>query len=115
MTVGEKIRRLRRQNDWTQQELGRRSGIDGKNVSAYESGRLNATPKTLARFANAFGVTIEELQSEEPIELTLNSEDPELIRLASEVSKLSEPEREHARWFLSLMIKQNRLQQVLAS
>ncbi len=114
-TLGNKIRKLRVQRGWTQKELGLRAGIEGKNVSSYETGHLNPSARTLQRFAEALGVTAEDLLAESPKEPALAVEDPDLLELFREVSQLPEGERTNAKWFLSLIVKQHRLQQMIAS
>lgn len=114
-TIGRKIRRLRLERDWTQADLGKRAGIDGKNVSNYETGNLRASEKTLLKFAQAFGVPVDELLLEAPPEQGLAIEDTELLALFREVTQLPESAKTHTKWVLSTIVKQNRIQQVVAS
>lgn len=114
MRLGEKIRKLRKERNWTQAELGRRAGVGGNNVSSYELGTLKPSAKTLERFADALGVSTLELLSEEPEQPILAIEDPELLPLFREISRLPESDRSHAKWLLSVIIKQSRIQQMMA-
>jgi transcriptional regulator with XRE-family HTH domain len=114
MTLGEKIRKLRKERDWTQAELGNRSGVGSNNVSSYELGTLKPSRKTLERFANALGISLEELLAEEPEQPVLAIEDPELLPLFRELSRLPEAERTHAKWILSVIVRQSRIQQMMA-
>lgn len=114
MTTSEKIRRLRRERNWTQEELGQRVGIDKRNVSRYETGSLNPSRKTLARFANALGVNIEELY-EAPSQPTLVLDDPELLNLFREVATLPDKSRNAVKTVLAMVVKQNRIQQMVTS
>lgn len=113
--IGRKIRRLRLERDWTQADLGKRAGIDGKNVSNYETGNLRASEKTLQKFAQAFGISLDEFLVEAPSEPVLAIEDPDLLALFREVSQLPESAKTHTKWMLSTIVKQNRIQQVVAS
>jgi len=111
--LGERIRKLRRSKDWTQKELGELVGIDQKNISQYESGRLHPGRRTIQRFAQAFAVTPEELLAEDPEEPLLAIEDPDLLSLFREVSKLQEADRNRLKWMLSLAVRQLRIQDVM--
>jgi len=111
--VGERIRKLRRERNWTQKDLGERVGIDQKNISQYESDRIKPSNRTLQRFAQALGVTPSELLAETPNEPVLAIEDPELLGLFREISKLSESDRARLKWMLSLAVRQLRIQDVL--
>lgn len=114
MMLGEKIRKLRKERGWTQAELGRRARVGGNNVSSYELGTLKPSPKTLERFAQALGVSTQELLSEEPEQPLLAIEDPELLPLFREISRLPEADRNHAKWLLSVIVRQSRIQQMMA-
>jgi len=115
VTIGDKIRKLRQQKGWTQKDLGTRAGIEGKNVSSYETGHLKPSARTIQRFAEALGVSAEDLLSDSSNEPALAVEDPDLLQLFREVSQLPEAERMNAKWFLSVIVKQHRLQQMIAS
>lgn len=115
MTLGEKIRKLRLSKDWTQKELGAKTGL-GNNISSYEIGRLKPSAKTLRKIADAFEVPVEELLNLSPdSDSEGESSDDELYRLFREVGSLPEPEIQRAKWFLGVLVKQHRLQQMLAS
>ena len=114
-SISRKIRRLRLERDWTQAELGKRAGIDGKNVSNYETGNLRPSERTLQKFAQAFGLALDELLSDVHTEPTLAIEDTDLLALFREVSQLPDAERSRTKWILGTIVKQNRIQQVVAS
>ncbi|MFD7865811.1 helix-turn-helix transcriptional regulator [Streptomyces sp. NPDC057682] len=52
---GERLRRLRDERGWTQDELGERMGYSGTHVSAVETGRRSPTPRFSNRADRAFG------------------------------------------------------------
>lgn len=115
MTTSEKIRKLRREKDWTQEELGQRVGIDKRNVSRYETGSLNPSKKTLAKFAGALGVNVEELLAEAPSQPSLALDDPELLNLFREIATLPDKSRNAVKTVLAMVVKQNRIQQMVTS
>ena len=114
-SVGRKIRRLRLERDWTQAELGKKAGIDGKNVSSYETGSLRASDRTLQRFSQAFEMSLDEFLSDVHSNLVATIDDPDLLALFQEVSLLPEAERTRTKWILGTIVKQNIFQQVVAS
>lgn len=61
MTVGENIRRLRKQRGMTLKQLGDAVGVSESYIRAYESGRRNPKLKSLEAIANALHVNIEVL------------------------------------------------------
>lgn len=113
--LGTRLRKFRKMKDWTQRELGQRAGVDWKNISSYESGRLVPSEKTLRRFAEALEIPLAELLSAEPSEPSLALEDQEMLRLFREATKLPESEQKHIKWMLSMALRQSKIQEVMAS
>ncbi|MYT34259.1 MULTISPECIES: helix-turn-helix transcriptional regulator [unclassified Streptomyces] len=52
---GERLRRLREERGWTQEELADRTGYSDTHVSAVETGRRSPTPRFAKSSDNAFG------------------------------------------------------------
>ena len=61
MTVGENIKRLRRERGLTQKNLGELCGIAEPNIRKYENGKQNPKLETVEKIATALGVTAFEL------------------------------------------------------
>ena len=57
MTIGEKIKRLRKENGWTQQDLGDRVGVQKAAINKYETGVVvNLKLQAIKDLARAFDV-----------------------------------------------------------
>jgi len=63
MTVGENIRRLRKERGLTLRELGDKVGVSEAYIRAYESGRRNPKQKSLEALAQALAVNVEVLSN----------------------------------------------------
>ena len=61
--LGMKIRRVRKDRGFTQEELGREAGIDPKYIGEIERGNANITIKTLLNISEVLDITIGELLS----------------------------------------------------
>lgn len=63
MTVGENIKRIRKEKKLTQKRLGELCGINEVQIRRYELGGKNANPKlsTIRKIAEALDVTLSEL------------------------------------------------------
>lgn len=60
--LGEKIKRLRKNKDWTQEKLAELANIDPKTVIELEAGkRANPTLQTLNKLARVLKTSLEEL------------------------------------------------------
>jgi transcriptional regulator with XRE-family HTH domain len=56
--LGVRVRSARERVGLTQEEAAARTGIDYKRYQRLEAGSVNATVRTLARVAEAFGVDV---------------------------------------------------------
>jgi transcriptional regulator with XRE-family HTH domain len=61
VSFAENLRRLRTERGITQEELGSRAGIQMADISRYETGNRDPRVTTLARLADALGISIAEL------------------------------------------------------
>ena len=62
--IGDRIQRMRKNNDWSQQALAKHSGLDRTYISGVENGRQNLTMGALLKLTNAFGTSIDSIMSE---------------------------------------------------
>ena len=56
LTTGEVIRMLRELKGWTQEQLAEQSGLNAKNISLLENGRIDIGKKRAVQLGRAFGV-----------------------------------------------------------
>jgi transcriptional regulator with XRE-family HTH domain len=59
--LGSKVAELRREREWTQQQLAAATGIDQGWVSRIEAGRVEPCLGTLGLLANAFDLSLSDL------------------------------------------------------
>ena len=88
MSLGVKIAKLRKMNDWTQDQFAEMVGVHSRHVSRWETDRTRPTIKRLQKISEVLGLPIEELLSENggktdskyPIEFNeLKDEEKEII------------------------------------
>ncbi|HEX6928958.1 MAG TPA: helix-turn-helix transcriptional regulator [Gammaproteobacteria bacterium] len=58
---GGRIRRLREERGWTQEDLSAESGISTRSLSSIENGVYSATLETVAGLAAAFRMKVKDL------------------------------------------------------
>jgi len=56
LTTGEVIRMLRELKGWTQEQLAEQSGLNAKNISLLENGRIDIGKKRAVQLAEAFNI-----------------------------------------------------------
>lgn len=59
--IGDNIKRLMQENNYTQKELAMRAGCRQASISSYVNNKQMPGMKILKNIAMAFGVTVEEL------------------------------------------------------
>lgn len=65
MTIGEKLQYYRKKSGLSQEELGQRLLVSRQTVSLWEKGQTLPTIDNLIRLKDIFGVTVDEILSEE--------------------------------------------------
>lgn len=66
--IGERLRELRRERGWTQQDLADRSGIKRTYIALLESSRRRSIgARNALKLAAAFGITVDELLREKKV------------------------------------------------
>ena len=67
MRFGEKIRQLRQERDWSQEQLAKMVGAKSRSmISKIESGQRMTPLDVVSKFAKVFGVPVSDLIDEEP-------------------------------------------------
>ncbi|MFC1854166.1 helix-turn-helix domain-containing protein [candidate division CSSED10-310 bacterium] len=88
MAFADKLRRLRKHQKWSQDELGQKIGIHGRHVGKYEAGQVMPNAESLIRIAKISDVTIDYLLLDDA-ELRLDlAQNKELLRLFDEVNRM---------------------------
>ena len=57
--IGLRIYHLRTLKEWSQEELARRSGLQRTHISRIEAGKYAVTLETIQAIAEAFGMTVD--------------------------------------------------------
>lgn len=115
MTFGQKIRKLRRDRDWTQAQLAQHVGVDVPSINRYEMDRVRPRPKMLKKLADAFSVDFLELQPDNPADGPPSFRDRELYQQMLAVDSLGEEERLTIKRVLRAFIVENKLQSLTRS
>lgn len=81
MDLAQKIKLLRSKNEWTQEDLAKKSGISIQSIKRYET-RVgeNITIQNLEKFAKAFGITISCLLNDDESSLVVRKSSENSVR-----------------------------------
>jgi len=115
MTIGDKIKKLRRERNWTQDYLGEKIGIHGRHISRYENNKVRPSIKALKKLAEAFELSVDELTYDEGKIMPEGIiRDKELLHQFGELEKASEEDRSVAKKVIQALLMKQQLQQLLA-
>jgi transcriptional regulator with XRE-family HTH domain len=109
MTTGQKIRKYRRDRDWTQAQLAEKMGLNMYNINRYENDRVRPRPKLIERFAEALQVTTQDLASEQAPDSGGNFKDPELFEQFKAVELLNEADRSALKRIIQAVLIKNQV------
>lgn len=113
MGIGEKIKLLRKEKNWSQDELAEKIGSNGRHISNYENGKFVPAPKVIIKLAEAFNVSTDYLLLDQAEKKPLtNKIDPELLQLLSETDDLPEEDRQALATFLKAIIAKEKLKKL---
>ncbi|MFW6009127.1 MAG: helix-turn-helix domain-containing protein [archaeon] len=93
MEIGEIIKKLRKEDNMTQEDLAKKLGITRGAVGLYERGERKIDYKTINKLADIFGVSSDYLlgriDNKDPIKTISNaiSDNPELYKFWKELSQ----------------------------
>lgn len=95
MHVCNQLKRLRCGLNLSQERFGRRLGISGKSVSAYETGRCVPTVRVLKHIADEYNVSFMEMSNDNRMSLNQKVEELEkcFTQLRTELSQFISTEK----------------------
>jgi transcriptional regulator with XRE-family HTH domain len=73
-SLGQQIKNIRKQYDLSQDRFGKRLGLSGKSISAYETDKAKPSLRVLERISNVYEVSIYDLpkSKQQDIEKRIN-------------------------------------------
>lgn len=83
MTVGENIKRIRKDKGLTQKKLGELCGINEANIRKYELGKANPKIETVDKIASALGVNIIQIMEQFTMEQWKNTSEHDRLEKTS--------------------------------
>ena len=109
MTVGDKIKKLRKESNMTQGQLSIKIGTDAKLISKYENNINLPTTETLIKIAEYFNVSLDYLvKSESNSMATTPIRDKDLLRQFEELDRMSDEEKAHIKYVIQSVLDKNR-------
>ena len=107
MSLGEQLKKLRKTRGWTQAQLSKKTGIDKRNLSRYETDTVRPRRTMLEKLADVFEVDADELESISTNQLTI--QDPELFEQFRMVEQLGEEDKKAIKCLINAVLVKNKV------
>ena len=114
MPLGERIRELRTERSWSQDELATQVGSDARGISRYENGKITPGLDTLIRIAETFNVSLDYLAVDDTPRRPLRVDDPGLTEQLVQASELPLEDRTSLLNVLDALLTKNRVRAVVS-
>ena len=108
MNFSEKIKKLRKEKNWTQEELADKIGTDKRQVSFYENGKYIPSADTLINIAKTLNISIDYLLFDDIPKHDLYSNYSFFDKL-SDLEKLSEKDKKIIAELIDSLCDKNKL------
>ena len=108
MSIGNQIKKLRKEIGLTQKELGSKIGVHFAQLARYEAGRSIPSIDVLKKIANYCEVSIDYLAygEDKDIQKKFQINDTELLDLLRRTDHLKKSRREHLKWVITALLKE---------
>jgi transcriptional regulator with XRE-family HTH domain len=114
VSLGERIRELRTERNWSQDELAAHVGSDARGISRYENGKITPGLDTLIRIAETFNVSLDYLAVDGTPRRPLHVDDPGLTEQLVQASELPLEDRTSLLNVLDALLTKNRVRAVVS-
>lgn len=104
--LGARIAQLRKDQGITQVQLAELLGVSQQTITAYEVGRRRIQVSALPTIARAFGVTVEDLISEEPKTGAKRGRTPKLQQQMDRIARLPKTQQRFVMQVLDSVLAQ---------
>ncbi|MGE5581090.1 MAG: helix-turn-helix domain-containing protein [Bacillota bacterium] len=114
-SLGEKLRKLRREKDWSQTQLAQKIGTHRRLISRYETDAGTPSTETLQKIAEIFGVTTDFLLAESSTKnlASVKVSDKELLEYFEEIEKLDDFDKKALKAIIEAMILKSKMKTMI--
>jgi transcriptional regulator with XRE-family HTH domain len=111
VTLGDKIKRLRQDKNWSQDQLAQKIEVSRRFIGAYETGKSMPSAATLQKLAEVFGVSVDYLLSDEQTKnlAAVSITDQTLLEYFEEIQHMSESDKQAVKTMLEALIMKNKM------
>jgi len=109
MPISDRIKQLRKEHAWSQDELSQKLGSDGRQISRYENGKFLPSAEAIIKLAEVFNVSIDYLLLDDAPRKPLRLDDEQLFRKLQEIEGMSKEDRSSLLHIIDAIAAKNKL------
>lgn len=113
MSLGNKIKQLRQEKGWSQDELAFHAGIDGRQISRYENDRVTPSVDVVVKLARAFNVSVDHLLIDDAPKRPLHEPISKLTEKIMHLENMSEEDETSILHVLNAIEAKNKLKSLM--
>ena len=113
MSLGKKIKLLRQEKGWSQDELAYHAQIDGRQISRYENDKVTPSVEVVVKLAKAFDVSIDHLLFDDAPKRSLQEPPSKLAEKVMHLENLSDEDEASLLHVLSAIEAKNKLKALM--
>jgi len=115
MAFADKLKVLRKEKKWSQEDLSRAINVHSKHISRYENSKAAPGPEILKKIADTFDVSTDYLIYDNvPRNEKIKIDDPELLTQFEMISQLKEEDKDTIRRVIKAIIIKNQMESVIS-
>ncbi|MFZ5764022.1 MAG: helix-turn-helix domain-containing protein [Thermodesulfobacteriota bacterium] len=113
MSLGSKIKQLRQERSWSQDELAFHAQIDGRQISRYENDKVTPSVEVVVKLAKAFDVSVDHLLFDNAPKRPLHEPTGRLAEKILHMDNLSEEDEASLLHVVSAIEAKNKLKSLM--
>ncbi len=114
MAIADKIKALRKEKKWSQNDLGKAISVHSKHISRYENDKASPGPGILRKLADAFEVSADYLIYDNVSrDGKMKIYDPELLEQFEMIADLGQEDRNTIKNVIRAMIIKNQMEKIV--
>lgn len=114
LSFAEKIRKLRKEREWSQDVLADKIGIHGRHVSKYEGGKSLPNAETLVKIADALHVSIDYLLMNKEIHNPdAKIKDLELLKAFVDIDQMDDEDKFVIKKLVEAFVKKRKVEKLM--
>jgi transcriptional regulator with XRE-family HTH domain len=114
VSLGKKLKELRKEKGWSQDELAFNAQIDGRQVSRYENDRVMPSLDVITKIAKAYNVSIDYLLLDDAPRRPLDAPTSKLLERVMVLSEISPEDERSLIHMLDAIEAKNKLKKIAA-